>query len=272
MKTSVNPVRHGAAGGVFAVAYGSVAYAIFFATFLYAVGFVGNVAVPKSVDSGAAVPLFETLVVDLALLALFAIQHSVMARPAFKRVWTRIVPVSVERSTYVLLASAALIVLFWQWRPIPAPMWTVTNEVTTAILEALFWLGWGMVLLSTFLINHFELFGLRQVFARLLGRSIPAPVFRTPLLYQYTRHPLYLGFLIAFWSTPTMTAGHLLFAAGSSMYILLGIFFEERDLIHTFGERYRRYRQEVRMLLPIPKPRKGRDATPVQKKRGPVSA
>jgi protein-S-isoprenylcysteine O-methyltransferase Ste14 len=256
MNISPNPVRQTAAGGVFAVLYGCVAYAVFFATFLYAVGFVGNLFVPKSVDSGSPASLFETLNVNLALLALFAVQHSVMARPAFKRWWTRIVPVSIERSTYVLLASAVLILLFWQWRPILTPVWTVTNDVTAALLQSFFWLGWGMVLLSTFLINHFELFGLRQVFARLLGRTLPQAQFRTPFLYQYTRHPLYLGFLIAFWSAPTMTAGHLLFAAGSSMYILLGIFLEERDLIDAFGDRYHRYRQDVHMLLPIPKGRK----------------
>jgi len=256
MNTSTARVRQTAVGGVFAVAYGCVAYAIFFATFLYAVGFVGDLLVPKSVDSGSPASLLETLSVNFALLSLFAVQHSVMARPAFKRWWTRYVPASIERSTYVVLASAALVILFWQWRPILAPVWTVTNDVTAALLVSFFWLGWGMVLLSTFLINHFELFGLRQVFARLLGRSIPTPVFRTPFLYQYTRHPLYLGFLIAFWSTPTMTAGHLLFAAGASMYIMLGIFLEERDLTDAFGERYRRYRQEVRMLVPIPKARK----------------
>ena len=256
MNTSTVRARQTALGGVFAVVYGCVAYAIFFATFLYAVGFVGNLLVPKSVDSGSPARLLETLSVDFALLTLFAVQHSVMARPAFKRWWTRYVPVSIERSTYVLLASAVLIVLFWQWRPILAPVWMVTNDVTAALLQSFFWLGWGIVLLSTFLINHFELFGLRQVFARLLGRSIPAAAFRTPFLYQYTRHPLYLGFLIAFWSAPTMSVGHLLFAAGASMYILLGIFLEERDLMDAFGDRYRRYRQEVRMLLPIPKAHK----------------
>jgi len=271
MNTSSHRARQTAAGGVFAVMYGSVAYALFFVTFLYAVGFVGNLWVPKSVDSGSPVSLFETLAVNVALLALFAVQHSVMARPAFKRAWTRIVPVSIERSTYVLLASGVLIVLFWQWRPILTPVWTVTNDVTAALLQSFFWLGWGMVLLSTFLINHFELFGLRQVFARLLGRTLPTAQFRTPFLYQYTRHPLYLGFLIAFWSTPTMTAGHLLFAAGATMYILLGIFLEERDLIDAFGERYRRYRQEVRMLLPLPKARKS-GASPQGVARTGVSA
>jgi len=260
MNTSTNPARP-TASGLFAVTYGCVAYVVFFATFLYAVGFVGNLLVPKSVDSGSPASLLVTLNVNLALLTLFAVQHSVMARPAFKRWWTRIVPVSIERSTYVLLASGVLIVLFWQWRPILTPVWTIPNGIVATFLHTLFWLGWGMVLLSTFLINHFELFGLRQVFARLLGQTIPTPVFRTPLLYRYTRHPLYLGFLIAFWSTPAMSVGHLLFAAGSSAYILLGIFLEERDLVEAFGERYRRYRREVRMLLPLPKARKT-DASP----------
>jgi protein-S-isoprenylcysteine O-methyltransferase Ste14 len=256
MNTSTNPARQGTAGGVLAVLYGCVAYAVFFATFLYAIGFVGDFLVPKSVDSGSTASLIETLNVNIAVLALFAFQHSVMARPSFKRMWTRVVPMSVERSTYVLLASAVLIVLFWQWRPILTPVWTIPNGPFATMLDAMFWLGWALVLLSTFLINHFELFGLRQVFARMRRRSIPAPQFRTPFLYRYTRHPLYLGFLIAFWSTPTMTAGHLMFAIGASGYILLGIFLEERDLIDAFGERYRRYRQDVRMLLPIPKPRK----------------
>jgi protein-S-isoprenylcysteine O-methyltransferase Ste14 len=256
MNTSTNPGRQTTAGGVFAVLYGCVAYAVFFATFLYAIGFVGDFFVPKSVDSGSTAPLRETLHVNIAVLALFAFQHSVMARPGFKRMWTRIVPMSVERSTYVLLSSVVLIVLFWQWRPILTPVWSIPNGPFATLLHAMFWLGWGLVLSSTFLINHFELFGLRQVFARLSKRSIPEATFRTPLLYRLTRHPLYLGFLIAFWSTPTMTAGHLLFAIGTSGYILLGIFLEERDLIDAFGERYRRYRQEVRMLLPIPKARK----------------
>jgi protein-S-isoprenylcysteine O-methyltransferase Ste14 len=197
------------------------------------------------------VPIAEAIVVNLLVLTVFALQHSVMARPAFKRWWTRIVPQPVERTTYVLLASAALLLLYWQWRPIPAVAWSVSHPAGIVILQAVFWSGWALALASTFLISHFELFGLRQVWARLRGYELPKPVFRTPSLYKQVRHPLYLGFLLVFWAAPTMSVGHLLFAAASTGYILIGIFLEERDLMALFGEQYRRYRQEVPMLIPL---------------------
>jgi protein-S-isoprenylcysteine O-methyltransferase Ste14 len=237
---------------IFSALYGLVVYLFFLATFVYAIGFVGNLPMlPKTIDSGATAPLVETLAVDLALLGLFAVQHSVMARRGFKRWWTKVVPESIERSTYVLAATAALALLLWQWRPIAEPaLWTVADPVARLALHGVFWLGWAVLLISTFLINHFELFGLRQVWANLSGQDLPAPVFHTPLFYRHVRHPIYLGFILGFWATPIMTPGHLLFAAACTGYIMIGIWFEERDLIAQFGQRYEAYRQQVGMLVP----------------------
>ena len=243
-------------GGIAAFLYGGLAYLVFLATFLYAIAFVGNLPAPKTIDSGEPGPVGAALVIDTLLLGLFAVQHSVMARPAFKRWWTQFVPQSVERSTYVLLASLALLLLYWQWRPIPDPVWTIEDPLIATGLHVIFWLGWGMLLLSTFLISHFELFGLTQVLARLRGRELPPPVFKTPFLYRRVRHPIYLSFLLAFWATPAMTVGHLLFAVATTAYILIAIQLEERDLIALFGDQYRRYRSRVAMLIPLPRQRR----------------
>lgn len=236
---------------IIAFLYGVVAYLVFLGAFLYAIGFVTGLVVPKTIDTGAEASLGEALVVNIVLMSLFAVQHSVMARKAFKQWWTQFVPVSVERSTYVLFASLALILLFWQWRPIPMMVWQIANPQIAMAVLGLSVAGWLLVLVSTFLINHFELFGLHQVVVNLAGRTMSEPHFKTPVIYEVVRHPIYLGFIIAFWSAPVMTAGHLLFAAVTTAYIFVGIFLEERDLIGLFGDEYRGYRRRVAMLIPF---------------------
>jgi methanethiol S-methyltransferase len=243
--------------------YGLFAYVTFLGAFSYAIAFVGNVGVPKSVDSGVQAPLVQSLIVDALLLGLFAVQHSVMARKGFKRMWTRVVPRALERSTFVLFASATLILMYWQWRPITGIIWSMTDPTMVTISWSVFAIGWLLVLVSTFLINHFELFGLNQVFASVRGRALPELEFKTPGLYRYVRHPIYLGFILAFWATPVMTFGHLLFAVATTGYILLGIWFEERDLIEQFGQRYRDYRKEVSMLLPWRRSQASRPSQPL---------
>jgi protein-S-isoprenylcysteine O-methyltransferase Ste14 len=230
--------------------YGMASYLIFFVTILYAIGFVMGLGVPKNIDTGAHSSAISAVVVNLLLMTLFAVQHSVMARPRFKAWWTQYVPKPIERSTYVLFASLSLLLLFWQWRPIPEIVWQIDNPDAAVAIAMVSLVGWVLVFTSTFLINHFELFGLSQVANHLTDRQAPAPVFRTPLLYKFVRHPIYLGFIIAFWAAPVMTVGHMLFAAVTTVYILLGIYLEERDLIEMFGDQYREYRQRVSMLVP----------------------
>jgi protein-S-isoprenylcysteine O-methyltransferase Ste14 len=236
-------------GKLLAVLYGVVSYALFFGVFLYAIAFVEDLPVPKTIDSGTGGPLVPTLVIDALLLGVFAVQHSVMARPAFKTWWTKIVPAPAERSTYVLFSSLALALVCWQWRPLPQNIWTVEGPAATALL-AVSYLGWLTVLSSTFLINHFDLFGLRQVFAYASGREIPPSEFTTPLFYRVVRHPLYLGFIIAICVAPVMSLGRLIFAIGTTAYILIAIQFEEHDLVSHFGDTYRSYQKRVSMILP----------------------
>lgn len=233
---------------LFALGYGIVCYVMFLGTFAYAVGFTGNFLVPKSIDSGASGAFWPSVFVNLALLGLFGLQHSVMARPAFKRWWTRFVPKPVERSTFVLLANLVLILLFWQWRPLPSTVWSVETDAARAVLWGLFACGWVLVVISTFLISHAHLFGLQQV--GLLSGDDQEPEFQVPGLYRYVRHPMMVGFFLAFWATPEMTVGHLLFAVAACSYILVALQLEERDLVARFGARYERYRERVPMLIP----------------------
>lgn len=235
-----------------AFSYGAVCYIFFLVTFLYAIGFVGGFAVPKTIDSGAEGPIVTAIIVNVILMGIFALQHSVMARPVFKRWWTGFVPKPVERSTYVLLTNLALCLMFWQWQPMTGTIWQAESTVLVTALWTLHAAGWMLVLLSTFIINHFDLFGLRQVYLHLQQRADGHPEFKVTWLYKFVRHPLLLGFIIAFWATPTMTAGHLLFAVVTTAYILIAIQLEERDLIAVFGDTYRNYRRRVSMIIPGP--------------------
>jgi protein-S-isoprenylcysteine O-methyltransferase Ste14 len=241
-------------------AYGALSYLIFLATFLYAIGFIGNFGVPRTLDGAPTEPLGRAVAINVGLLGLFAVQHSVMARKWFKEAWTRVVPPPVERSTYVLFSSLALLLLFWQWRPLGGEVWSIESPLARAVLWGLFAFGWGLVLVATFLINHFDLFGLRQVWLHLTGRPYTMLPFRTPGPYRLVRHPLYVGWFFAFWMTPTMTLSHLLFAVATTAYILIAIQFEEMDLVRDHGTSYEEYRRSVPMLIPS---RRRADTSPV---------
>lgn len=249
------PADTGAMKRYLIVGYGAAAYLLFLGAFLYLVGFVGNFVVPRTVDHGQPAPIGQAVGINLLLVGAFGIQHSVMARPAFKAWWTRIVPSSVERSTYVVLSSAVLVLLYWQWRTMPAAIWDVRPPAGRAVVWALFWLGWAIALGATFMINHFDLFGLRQVYLAWRQKPYTDLHFRTHLFYRLVRHPLMLGFLISFWAAPTMTAGHLLFSIAMTGYIVLALQIEERGLVKALGDEYRDYRRDVPMLVPRPRRR-----------------
>lgn len=238
---------------ILAVLYGVVAYVVFLASFLYAIGFVGNFLVPKAIDSGSTGDPLHSTFINAMLLGLFAVQHSVMARPGFKTLWTRIISRSIERSTYVLISSLLLFLIFWQWQPMPAVIWDASDGAGRMALMGLFWLGWLIVLLSTFMISHFDFFGLRQVLLNLQGKAYEHPAFTTRGFYKLVRHPIMLGFIIAFWATPTMTLGHFMFAVATTSYILIALQLEERDLVVALGDLYKIYREQVPMLVPWPK-------------------
>lgn len=242
---------------VIAFIYGVISYVIFLGAFLYAIAFVGDFAVTKTINTGVETPFTQAVLINLLLLSIFALQHSIMARPGFKKWWTKFVPHAVERSTYVLLSSLALILIYWQWRPLPDVVWEVQHETGAILLYSLFGLGWVIVLLSTFMINHFDLFGLKQVYEN-LKKIEPQPIpFKMNFLYSIVRHPIMLGFVIAFWATPVMTVGHLIFSVTTSLYILVAVkFLEERDLQKAFGKRYAEYQENVPMLIPFAKRRK----------------
>jgi len=241
---------------VFSFLYGVVCYLVFFVVFLYLIGFVGNLFVPKSIDTGTATAAAQSVMVNIALLGLFAVQHTIMARPAFKRWWKNIVPEQVERSTFVLASSLLLVLLFWQWRSILGVIWSVDNPTGKVVLLGLFWLGWGTVLFSSFIINHFDLFGLRQVWLHFTNREYHHVEFQARSLYRLIRHPLMLGIVIGSWATPRMTTGHLVFAITATIYILIGIWFEEHDLVRFYGKNYVDYRHRVPMLIPFMKKRR----------------
>ena len=231
-------------------AYGILCYAMFFGVFLYSIAFLGNFYIPNSIDAAPTAPFWQALAINLALLSVFAVQHSVMARPAFKRIWTKIIPEAAERSTYVLFSNLAMIAFFFFWEPMGGSIWTVTSEPLRIAIIGLYFVGWAVLFYATWLINHFDLFGLRQVWYNLRGQTPPEMKFRVPGMHKWVRHPIYVGWLIIFWSTPTMTAAHLLFAVMTTAYILIAIQFEEKDLVDEFGDDYRNYQQDVGMLLP----------------------